>query len=101
MQMSGTKRRRRQEGCSLTSIAEEFGINKCIAWKAFQTTGTAVGKFDGNRPWKTTALTKRARYQSSSSVAQQQGDKCRGLLRPSQRSPIHPLGQETFRIAIK
>ncbi|GFU01001.1 uncharacterized protein TNCV_1816241 [Trichonephila clavipes] len=39
-----------EEGCSLTSVVDEFGINKNVtsrAWKAFRTTGTAVKKVDG------------------------------------------------------
>ncbi|GFV51420.1 transposable element Tc3 transposase [Trichonephila clavipes] len=37
-----------EEGCTVTSVAAEFGINKSVvsrAWKAFQTTGTAVRKY--------------------------------------------------------
>ncbi|GFU80262.1 uncharacterized protein TNCV_3520391 [Trichonephila clavipes] len=36
-----------EEGCTVTSVAAEFGINKKVvsrAWKAFQTTGTTVRK---------------------------------------------------------
>ena len=71
-----------EEGRSVTSVAEEFGINKSVvsrAWKAFQTTGTAVQKVGGGRPRKTTAVddryivlqAKRARNQSASAIAQQ------------------------------
>ena len=71
-----------EEGRSVTSVAEEFGINKSDvshAWKAFQTTGTAVRKVGGGRPRKTTAVddryivlqAKRARNQSASAIAQQ------------------------------
>ncbi|GFU07739.1 transposable element Tcb2 transposase [Trichonephila clavipes] len=72
IQISGTKRRRGrekisprrlirklEEGCSLTSVAEKFGINKCVvsrAWRAFQTIGTAVRKVGGGHPRKTTAM---------------------------------------------
>ncbi|GFU53001.1 transposable element Tcb2 transposase [Trichonephila clavipes] len=50
------------EGRTVTSVAAEFGINKSVvsrAWKAFQTTGTAVRK------------AKRGRRQSASVIAQQ------------------------------
>lgn len=71
-----------EEGRTLSSIAEEFGIAKSVvsrAWKAFQTTGTAVRKVGGGRPRKTTAVddryivlqAKRARSQSASAIAQQ------------------------------
>ncbi|GFX30703.1 transposable element Tcb2 transposase [Trichonephila clavipes] len=42
-----------EEGRTVTSVAAEFGINKSVvsrAWKAFQTTGTAVRKVGGGRP---------------------------------------------------
>ncbi|GFU96455.1 uncharacterized protein TNCV_90281 [Trichonephila clavipes] len=82
-----------EEGCTVTSVAAEFGINKNVvsrAWKAFQTTGTAVRKVGGSRPRTTTAgddryiilQAKRGRRQSASVIAQQRGDKCRGLLWP-------------------
>ncbi|GFY14126.1 transposable element Tcb1 transposase [Trichonephila clavipes] len=51
-----------EEGRTVTSVAAEFGINKSVvsrAWKAFQTTGTAVRK------------AKRGRRQSASVIAQQ------------------------------
>ncbi|GFW22752.1 transposable element Tcb2 transposase [Trichonephila clavipes] len=67
-----------EEGCTVTSVAAEFGINKSVvsrAWKAFQTTGTAVRKFGGGRPRTTTAgddlQAKRGRRQSASVIAQQ------------------------------
>ncbi|GFU97139.1 uncharacterized protein TNCV_4642321 [Trichonephila clavipes] len=47
-----------EEGRTITSVASEFGINKSVvsrAWKAFQTTGTAVRKVVGGRPRTTTA----------------------------------------------
>ncbi|GFU54500.1 transposable element Tcb2 transposase [Trichonephila clavipes] len=47
-----------EEGRTVTSVAAEFGINKSAvsrAWKAFQTTGTAVRKVGGCRPRTTTA----------------------------------------------
>ncbi|GFW70119.1 transposable element Tcb2 transposase [Trichonephila clavipes] len=47
-----------EEGRTVTSVAAEFGINKRVvshAWKAFQTTGTAVRKVGGGRPRTTTA----------------------------------------------
>ncbi|GFY30372.1 transposable element Tcb2 transposase [Trichonephila clavipes] len=47
-----------EEGRTVTSVAAEFGINKSVvsrAWKAFQTTGTAVRKVGGARPRTTTA----------------------------------------------
>ncbi|GFX23255.1 uncharacterized protein TNCV_4560371 [Trichonephila clavipes] len=86
-----------EEWCTVTSVAAEFGINKNVvsrAWKAFQTTGTAVRKVGGGRPRTTTAgddlyiilQAKRGRRQSASVIAQQlstaTGDKCRGLLWP-------------------
>ncbi|GFS83303.1 uncharacterized protein TNCV_600431 [Trichonephila clavipes] len=45
-----------EEGRTVTSVAAEFGINKSVvsrAWKAFQTTGTAVRKVGGGRPMTT------------------------------------------------
>ncbi|GFS92140.1 transposable element Tcb2 transposase [Trichonephila clavipes] len=72
----------KQEGRTVTSVAAEFGINKSVvsrAWKAFQTTGTAVRKVGGGRPRTTTAeddryiflQVKRGRWQSASVISQQ------------------------------
>ncbi|GFV47644.1 transposable element Tcb2 transposase [Trichonephila clavipes] len=69
-------------GRTITSVAAEFRINKSVvlrAWKAFQTTGTAVRKVGGGRPRTTTAgddryiilQVKRGRRQSASVIAQQ------------------------------
>jgi transposase len=47
-----------EEGRTVTSVAADFGINKNVvsrAWKAFQTTGTAIRKVGGGRPRTTTA----------------------------------------------
>ncbi|GFX05306.1 transposable element Tcb2 transposase [Trichonephila clavipes] len=47
-----------EEGRTVTSVAADFKINKSVvsrAWKAFQTTGTAVRKVGGGRPRTTTA----------------------------------------------
>ncbi|GFX40795.1 transposable element Tcb2 transposase [Trichonephila clavipes] len=47
-----------EEGCTVTSVAAEFGINNSVvsrAWKEFQTIGTAVRKIGGGRPRTTTA----------------------------------------------
>ncbi|GFX83194.1 transposable element Tcb2 transposase [Trichonephila clavipes] len=47
-----------EEGRTVTSVAAEFGIDKNVvsrAWKAFQTTGTAVRKVGGGRPRTTIA----------------------------------------------
>ncbi|GFT35352.1 transposable element Tcb2 transposase [Trichonephila clavipes] len=82
-----------EEGRTVTSVAAEFGINRSVvsrSWKAFQTTGTAVRKVGGGRPMTITAgddryiilQAKRGRRQSASVIAQQRGDKCRGLLWP-------------------
>ncbi|GFS60680.1 uncharacterized protein TNCV_5073921 [Trichonephila clavipes] len=85
-----------EEGRTVTSVAAEFGINKSVvsrAWKAFQTTGTAVRKVGGGRPRTTTAgddryiiLRKEADGSQQASLLsnslQQRGDKCRGLLWP-------------------
>ncbi|GFX58288.1 transposable element Tcb2 transposase [Trichonephila clavipes] len=71
-----------KNGCTVTSVAAKFGINKSIvwcAWKAFQTTGTAVRKVKGGHPRTTTAgddryiilQAKRGRRQSASVIAQQ------------------------------
>ncbi|GFW94456.1 transposable element Tcb2 transposase [Trichonephila clavipes] len=71
-----------EEGRTVTSVAAEFGINKSVvsrAWKAFQTTGTAVRKVDSGPPRTTTAgddryiilQAKRGRRQSASVIAQQ------------------------------
>ncbi|GFS70702.1 transposable element Tcb2 transposase [Trichonephila clavipes] len=41
-----------EEGRTVTNVAAEFGINKSVvsrAWKAFQTTGTAVRKVSSGR----------------------------------------------------
>ncbi|PRD21034.1 UNVERIFIED_CONTAM: hypothetical protein NCL1_52968 [Trichonephila clavipes] len=54
--------RKLEEGRTVTSVAAEFGINKSVvsrAWKAFQTTGSAVRK------------AKRGQQQSASTIAQQ------------------------------
>ncbi|GFW97092.1 transposable element Tcb2 transposase [Trichonephila clavipes] len=67
-----------EEGCSFTSVAAEFGTVS-RAWKAFQTTGTAVRKVGGGRPRATTAgddryiilQAKRGRRQSAIVIAQQ------------------------------
>ncbi|GFV36969.1 transposable element Tcb2 transposase [Trichonephila clavipes] len=71
-----------EEGRTVTSVAAEFGINKSVvsrAWKAFQSTGTAVRKVGGGRPRTTTVgddrhiilQVKRGRRQSASVIAQQ------------------------------
>ncbi|GFX88396.1 transposable element Tcb2 transposase [Trichonephila clavipes] len=71
-----------EEGRTVTSVAAEFGINKSVvsrAWKAFQTTGTAVRKVGGCLPRTTTAengryiilQAKRGRRQSASVIDQQ------------------------------
>ncbi|GFW88534.1 transposable element Tcb2 transposase [Trichonephila clavipes] len=71
-----------EEGRTVTHVAAEFGINKSVvsrAWKAFQTTGTAVRKVGGGRPRTTTAgddryiilQAKRGRRQSASIISQQ------------------------------
>ncbi|GFT07655.1 transposable element Tcb2 transposase [Trichonephila clavipes] len=71
-----------EEGCTVTSVAAEFGINKSVvsrAWKAFQTPGTAVIKVYGGHPRTTNAgddryiilQAKRGRRQSASVIAQQ------------------------------
>ncbi|GFW30690.1 transposable element Tcb2 transposase [Trichonephila clavipes] len=78
----GRKIEKLEEGCTVTSVAAEFGINKSVvsrAWKAFQTTGTAVRKVGGGRPRTTTAgddryiilQAKRGQRQSASVIAQQ------------------------------
>ena len=51
--------RKLEEGRTLSSIAEEFGISKSVvslSWEAFQTTGTAVRKICGGRPRKIVAV---------------------------------------------
>ncbi|GFX66815.1 transposable element Tcb2 transposase [Trichonephila clavipes] len=71
-----------EEERTVTSVAAEFGINKRVsfrAWKAFQTTGTAVRKVGVGRPRTTTAgderyiilQAKRGRRLSASVIAQQ------------------------------
>ncbi|GFU63383.1 uncharacterized protein TNCV_44291 [Trichonephila clavipes] len=87
-----------EEGRTVTSVAAELGINKSVvsrAWKAFQTTGTAVRKDAGGLPRTTTAgddryiilQAKRADGSQQASLLsnslQQRGDKCRGLLWPN------------------
>ncbi|GFV43696.1 transposable element Tcb2 transposase [Trichonephila clavipes] len=71
-----------EEGRTVTRVAAEFRINKSVvsrAWKAFQTTSTAVRKVGCGRPKTTTAgddryiilQAKRGRRQSASVIAQQ------------------------------
>ncbi|XP_054713588.1 uncharacterized protein LOC129223050 [Uloborus diversus] len=71
-----------EEGRSVTSVAEEFGINKSVvsrAWNVFKTTGTAVRKVGDGRPRKTTTRDDRYivvqakgdRFQSASAISQQ------------------------------
>ncbi|GFY04625.1 transposable element Tcb2 transposase [Trichonephila clavipes] len=92
-----------EEGRTVTSVAAEFGINKSVvsrAWKAFQTTGTAVRKVGGGRPRTTTAgddrnimlQAKRGRRQSASVIAQQWATSVAVYCSqtPSQRGPIRP-----------
>ncbi|GFT52896.1 uncharacterized protein TNCV_1460041 [Trichonephila clavipes] len=87
--------RKLEEGHAVTSVAAEFGINKSVvsrAWKAFQTTGTAVRKVGGGLPRTTTAgddryiiLQAKGGSQQASLLnnsLQQRDDKCRGLLWP-------------------
>ncbi|GFV82716.1 uncharacterized protein TNCV_4146841 [Trichonephila clavipes] len=50
---------KQEEGHSLTSVAEEYRINKSVvshAWKAVQSIKTNVKKVGGCRPRKTTAV---------------------------------------------
>ncbi|GFU84968.1 transposable element Tcb2 transposase [Trichonephila clavipes] len=71
-----------EEGLTVTSVDAEFRINKSVvspAWKAFQTTGTAVRKVGGGHLRTTTAgddryiilQAKSGRRQSASVIAQQ------------------------------
>ncbi|GFW90228.1 transposable element Tcb2 transposase [Trichonephila clavipes] len=71
-----------EERRTVTSVAAELGINKSVfsrAWKAFQTTCTAVRKVGSGHPRTTTAgddqyiflQAKRGRRQSASVIAQQ------------------------------
>ncbi|GFX76203.1 uncharacterized protein TNCV_1233411 [Trichonephila clavipes] len=86
-----------EEGCTVTSVAVEFGINKSVvsrAWKGFKTTGTAVRNLvvstRGRQPQGMTDISSCMRKEASSSQqallrsnsAQQRGDKCRDLLWP-------------------
>ncbi|GFW25185.1 uncharacterized protein TNCV_2262431 [Trichonephila clavipes] len=79
------------------SVPAEFGINKSVvlrAWKAFQTTGTAVRKVGGGRRGRQlqgmTDISSCRRKEADgsqqgsllSNSLQQRGDKCRGLLGP-------------------
>ncbi|GFY14391.1 transposable element Tcb2 transposase [Trichonephila clavipes] len=77
-----------EEGRTVTSVA---AINKSVVsrtWKAFQTPDTAIRKIGGDRPRTTTAgndryfilRAKSGRRQPTSTIAQQRGDNCRGLL---------------------
>ena len=55
----GRMNRKLEEGRTLSSIAEVFGISKSVVsrdWKAFQTTETAVRKVGVGRPRKTIAV---------------------------------------------
>ncbi|GFV63722.1 transposable element Tcb2 transposase [Trichonephila clavipes] len=71
-----------EEGRTVTSVAAEFGIiisGVLRAWKAFQTTGTAVRKVGGGRSRTKTAEdgryiilhAQRGRQKSASTIAQQ------------------------------
>ncbi|GFW69699.1 transposable element Tcb2 transposase [Trichonephila clavipes] len=69
-----------EEGRTVTNVAAEFGINKSVvsrAWKAFQTTGTAVRKVGGGRLRTTTvgdddiSSCRRKEAQSASVITQQ------------------------------
>ncbi|GFX12025.1 uncharacterized protein TNCV_2998091 [Trichonephila clavipes] len=86
-----------EEWRTITSVAAEFGTNKSVvsrAWKAFQTTGTAVRKVGGgHRGRQLQSMTdisscRRKEADGSqqasllSNSLQQRGDKCRGLLWP-------------------
>ncbi|GFW44995.1 uncharacterized protein TNCV_4513091 [Trichonephila clavipes] len=84
-----------EEERTVTSVPAEFEINKSVisrAWRAFQTTGTAVRKVGGGRKKTKTAeddryiilQAKRGRQQASLLInyLQQRGDKYRGLLWP-------------------
>ncbi|GFX20437.1 transposable element Tcb2 transposase [Trichonephila clavipes] len=47
-----------EEGCSVTSVAAEFGIAHSIVsrlWRQFQTTGTAIRGFSSGQPRRTTS----------------------------------------------
>ncbi|GFU84308.1 uncharacterized protein TNCV_1252011 [Trichonephila clavipes] len=79
---SGRRIGKLEEGCTVTSVAAEFGINTSVvsrAWKALQTIGTAVRKVGAGRQRTTTAgddryiilQAKRGRRQSASVNAQQ------------------------------
>ncbi|GFV42994.1 transposable element Tcb2 transposase [Trichonephila clavipes] len=54
-----------EERCTVTSVAAEFGINKSVvsrAWKAFQTTGTAVRKREIDTSFYSSNIKERHRY---------------------------------------
>ncbi|GFX01177.1 uncharacterized protein TNCV_4581431 [Trichonephila clavipes] len=95
-------------GSTVTSVAAAFGINKSVvsrAWKAFQTTGTAVRKVGGGRPRTTNAgmtdisSCRRKEADGSqqasllSNSLQQRGYKCHGLLWPDAftKGPYSPV----------
>ncbi|GFV89968.1 uncharacterized protein TNCV_4643101 [Trichonephila clavipes] len=86
-----------EEGCTVTSVVAEFGINKSVvshARKAFQTTDTVVRKLvvatRGRQMQEMTDISSCRRKEAASSQqasllsnsGQQRGDKCRGLLWP-------------------
>ncbi|GFU46050.1 uncharacterized protein TNCV_4692361 [Trichonephila clavipes] len=94
-----------EEGRTVTSVAAEFGINKSVvsrAWKAFQTTGTAVRYVGGGRPRVTTAgddqyiilQVKRAvSKRHCSATLYSNGETSVAVYcgqTPSQKGPIHP-----------
>lgn len=71
-----------EDGRTVTSVAQEFGIDKSVvsrAWKDFQRSGTAVRKVGGGRPRKKTVTddryivlqAKRDRNQAAGNIAQQ------------------------------
>ncbi|GFV44203.1 uncharacterized protein TNCV_1825701 [Trichonephila clavipes] len=87
-----------EEGCTVTSVVAEFGINKSVVsrpWKAFQTTGTAVRKLvvatRGRKLQGMTYISSCRRKEADSSQqapllsnsAQQRGGKFHGLLWPN------------------
>ncbi|GFS61078.1 transposable element Tcb2 transposase [Trichonephila clavipes] len=91
-----------EEGRTVTSVTAECGINKSVvsrAWKAFQTTGTAVRKDGGGRRRTTTAgddryiILQAKRRQRQSATLYSNGATSVAVYcgqTPSKRGPIRP-----------
>ncbi|GFV01374.1 HTH_Tnp_Tc3_2 domain-containing protein [Trichonephila clavipes] len=86
-----------KEGCSVTSVAAEFGIAHSIVsrlWRQFQTTGTAIRGFSSGRPRGTTPAD--VRYivlQARRNRRQTAGEIARGKAKCAMRILVAQLGE--------